>query len=85
MMYKKNIAPRTCFMPFSTAWTFDVLETAFCSLVVPPLSGVKAGVSGDRMGVSSKESASNFLELEIPCYHERQIWENWRRNSITSI
>lgn len=54
----------TCFIPFSTAWTFEGLETTFWSSVFP-LSIANTGVSGDETGVSSDEFASNVLELEM--------------------
>lgn len=52
----------TCFMPFSTAWTFAGLETTLWSSAFP----LSIANNGDETGVSSDEFASNFLVLEMP-------------------
>lgn len=67
--YGKAIKQPTIFMPLSTAWTCDALETAFWPSVVPP-PVIKAGVRGDETGAASDASASSFLEVDI----------HWKKN-----
>jgi hypothetical protein len=62
------------------AWTLEGLETAFwfwSSLF--PLFNANTGVNGDGMAASSEESASNFLELEIPWISKRLSKQNITR------
>lgn len=65
------MAVPTCFIAFKTAWTFEGLMTAFWSSVFP-LFNAKTGVNGEGLGAASEESASNFLEVEIP-WHNKQL------------
>ena len=54
-------------MPFNTTWTVEGLETAFWFWSSSfPLLIANTGVNGDGMATSLDDSASNFLELEIP-------------------
>jgi len=83
-MHKINVASHTIFMPFNTAWTFSGLETAFCSVF--PLSNASIGVNGDETGCSSEESASSFLELEMPWKDDRssKLWlqNKWGKKEL---